>query len=202
MSRQIEFIYNTDTVERGTKHPVVVRINLDRPTKVRGIHARFYAAERTKATYTETYRDSKGRTKTRTRTAVEDHPIADQYFHLFGDPKPSFFEVVGDALASLVGGSDHETLQPGSYDYPIQFEIPEYAPASFKGKKCEAFYALDVRIDIPVWSDPKQDHQFEIVRLPAYATKTAPVVVRHPDPENGRGFWERSFVGKRKTERW
>jgi len=77
LSRKIEFLTETDQVQRGTTHSVVVRITLDRATKVRGIHARFFAAEKTKASYSETYLDAKGRPKTRRRTAVEYTTIAD-----------------------------------------------------------------------------------------------------------------------------
>ncbi len=192
MSRQIEFIAGSNEVVRGAKNSLIARITFDRKTKVRGIHARFYAAERTEATYTTTSTDSEGNTTTQTHTAVDFVPIADQYFHLAGEALPGFFKVVGDALASLVGGGDHEVMEPGQYDFPLEFWIPSDAPASFKGQKCSVFYRMEVHIDIPVWPDPKNDCHFHVLSLPP-KKKDQPILIQHPDPEEGRGFWERSF---------
>ena len=192
LSRKIEFLAETDEVQRGTTHPVTVRITLERATKIRGIHARFYAAERTEANYTETYMDAKGKPQTRMQTAVEYTTIADDYFHLAGEPKPGLFTVVGDALASLIGGGGHEIMNPGQYEFPIEIKVPENCPPTFKGKKSSVFYRLEVRVDVPIWPDPKRDHNFQVLNLPKF-TNSKPVRIRHPDPSNGRGLWDKMF---------
>jgi len=83
-------------------------------------------------------------------------------------------------------------MNPGQYDFPIEINVPENCPPTFKGKKSSVFYRLEVRVDVPVWPDPKQDHNFQVLNLPQ-VIDAKPVRIRHPDPTNGRGFWDKMF---------
>lgn len=193
MGRNISVIGGGDVLTPGKLFETTIRIELDEPTRVRGIKARFYGAERTEADYTTTSVDSKGRMKTHHHTAVDYVPIVEEYFVLHGTPSDSFFNGLGDAVATMFGGGQSETMEPGSYEFPISVAIPNDAPPSFKGKKCSVFYRLEVQIDVPIWPDPKLDYKFELLRLPTPLEETSSAYAKHPDPKKGRGFWDRTL---------
>lgn len=193
MSRQIQIIPKSSVVTRGQPMPVTVRIHFDADTRIRGIKARFHGAERTEATYTTTSTDSKGRTTTTTHTAEEYVDIVNQDFVLHGNPDIGFFAGVGDAVATMFGGGQSETIEAGVHDFQIEIVVPVDAPASFKGGKCSVFYRMEVQVDVPIRIDPKCDYSFTLLTLPIPLEKTRPVLVQHPDPEHGRGFWDRTF---------
>jgi hypothetical protein len=176
------------------KTPVKVLVRFDKPTKVRGIHALFHGAERTEATYTVTTTDSKGRSKTETRTAVEHVDIVREEFLLFGAERKGFFSRLGDSMATWVGGGSHEVIQPGEQEFTLELGIPEHAPASFKGKKCEVFYRLKVSVDLPIKYDWSQSRDFEVAPKRIDFRDTAPIHVVFPD-ESGRSFWDKT-IGK------
>ena len=73
-------IHCDDGFARGQKKQIEIVVNFDSPTKVRGIRAIFLGRETTKADYTVTEQDSKGRSKTVTRTAVEHVEIVKESF--------------------------------------------------------------------------------------------------------------------------
>ena len=77
MSNEISFEAPTE-IERDKPITIPITVVLDRPLKVRGIHAKFHGAEETKATYTTTSSDGKGRTTTQTHTAVQHVDVTTQ----------------------------------------------------------------------------------------------------------------------------
>ena len=173
-----------------------VFIDFEASTKVRGIHATFHAAERTEATYTVTTTDSKGKTRTETKTAVEYRDIAKETFLLFGSEKLGCLSSLTDSLATWFGGGKHEVVEPGQKEFSVSLKIPNQSPASFKGEKCEVFYRLQVDVDIPIKFDWSNTHSFEVG--PHISNRDInPVHVIFPD-ESGRSFWDRTF-GKNVT---
>lgn len=190
------FIDTDKNLARGKENPVQVVINFDQRTKVRGIHATFHAAERTTATYTVTRTDSKGRTKTETRTAVEYIDIAKEEFLLFGDPPLGCLKGMWDAIATLFGGGKHKIVDAGQQHFDLSVQIPESSPPSFKGKKCEVFYRMSVQVDVPVKWDMRDSLDFEVKRLESEFDSN-PVHVVFPD-DSGRSFWDKLF-GKNVT---
>ena len=190
MGRKISVLGTGNTLTPGETFETTVHIELEKPTRVRGIKARFFGAERTEADYTTTSTDSKGRTTTHHHTAVDYVPIVEERIVLHGTPSTGFFNGIGDAVSTMFGGGQSETMEAGSYDFPVSFEIPQNAPPSFKGKKCSVFYRLEIQIDVPIWPDPKLDYAFELLRVPTPIEESSPAYVKHPDPVKGRGFWD------------
>ena len=190
MGRKISVIGPENTLTPGKTFETTVHIELDQPTRVRGIKARFFGAERTEADYTTTSTDSKGRMQTHHHTAVEYVPIVEEHFVLHGTPSTGFFSGIGDAVSTMFGGGQSETMEAGSYDFPVSFAIPKNAPPSFEGKKCSVFYRLEIQIDVPIWPDPKLDYAFQLLRLPTPVEETLPAYAKHPDSKKGRGFWD------------
>lgn len=193
MSRRISITPKSTNLEPGRPMPVLVQAHFDKPTKIRGIKATFYGAERTEADYTESYTDSDGKHKTRTRTAVEFVRIVDKQFVLFGSPSESAFQGATRLVASMFGGGSSEVVSAGTHEFEVFLELPDDAPASFKARKCSVFYRLDVQIDVPLWPDPKLDHEFVVLPIATPFQKSKPVLFTHPDPERGRGFWDKAF---------
>jgi hypothetical protein len=193
MSRKISVHGTEDTLTPGKTFETTVRIELDEPTRVRGIKARFYGAERTEASYTTTSVDSKGRMKTNHHTAVDYVPIVEENFVLHGAPSTGFVSGIGDAVSTMFGGGQSETMDAGSYDFTVSFAIPKDAPPSLEGKKCSVFYRLEIQIDVPIWPDPKLDYAFELLRLPTPLEETSAAYAKHPNSEKGRGFWDKTL---------
>jgi hypothetical protein len=163
-----------------TRIPIV--LVLDQATRVRGIHATFHGAEETKATYT-TYNAA---TKTtQTQTAIEHTDIVKAEFILSGRERKGFFGNITDGLATMVGGGDHDVLDPGEYPFEVEVQVPADARASFAGTKCRVFYELAVLIDIPMARDVKALQSFQVKG----ADEEPPVPVgsvriRYPEDQN------------------
>ncbi len=195
MSESIHIDANPRLI-RDRETPVTIVIDFDRPTRVRGIHATFHAAERTEATYTVTTTDAKGRARTETRTAVEFCDIVKQPFLLFGSSRKGFFSRLLDSLLTWFGGGQHEIMEPGRKEFALSLKIPSQAPASFQGEKCEVFYRLHVQVDLPVKIDWSRTHSFSVgPKIPQHEVNPVHVVL--PD-EAGRSFWDRT-LGKEVT---
>jgi hypothetical protein len=160
--------------------------------KVRGIHGKFHGAEETQAVYTTTSTDSKGRTTTQTHTAVQHVDITTQAHLISGSERLGFFGNLSDAVATVFGSGQHETMQPGEYPFEIEVSIPEEAPPTHVGKKTRVFYELSVRVDVPLAFDLKAVQSFQLVPLRA-GYEINPVRTRYPD-DAGRGFIDSLFA--------
>ena len=176
----------------GKPTSVPITIRFDKPTKVRNIIATFHGAIHTQANYTVTKVDSKGRSKSETKTAHEYVDIVKEDFLLAGDEKEGFFSRLGDSMATLVGGGEHTVYGPGEEQFTIEICVPDDAPASFTGKKCEIFYRVAVAVDIPIAFDWNEAHEFRVGQPPMSFSEMEPVHVTFPD-EEGRSFWDRTF---------
>ena len=101
MGRKISVLGTGNTLTPGETFETTVHIELEKPTRVRGIKARFFGAERTEADYTTTSTDSKGRTTTHHHTAVDYVPIVEERIVLHGTPSTGFFNGIGDAVSTM-----------------------------------------------------------------------------------------------------
>ncbi len=189
MANEIRIQPPAETLNRGPAMTVPVVLALDRRLKVRGIHGKFLGAEETKAVYTTTSTDSKGRTTTQTRTAVQQVEILSQVHLLAGNEKKGFFGNMSDAVATVFGGGQHDTLEPGEYPFEIEISIPDDAPATHDAKKSRVFYELSIQVDVPAAFDLKASKSFQVEPLPVAAYETAPVRTRYPD-DTGRGLFD------------
>jgi hypothetical protein len=192
MAEKIQILSDQTLLSGGEEIPVRVLVQFEKPTKVRGIRAHFHGAEKTMATYTVTTTDSKGKTKTETRTATQFVDIVKEEFLLHGEERKGFFSRLGDSMATWFGGGSHDVMDPGEHEFSLNLRIPDDAPASFKGKKCEVFYKLDVKVDLPINIDWSQTQEFEVVTDEIEFKDTAPIHVVFPD-ESGRSFWDNTF---------
>ncbi len=177
---------------RGRPLRVPLVVSLVQPLKVRGIHARFHAAEETKADYTTTSTDSKGNTQTHHHTAVQRDDIVARDWLLAGNEKLGCLGNLWDAAATLFGGGQHERLAPGEYPYEVELQIPEDAPGTHMGKKSRIFYELSVQVDVPLGGDLKALHSFDVEPLPKSLSPPAPFRICYPD-DVGRGFFDKAF---------
>lgn len=198
MSNEIRIQPPAEQIVRGKPMTVSVTVMLDKPVKVRGIHAKFQGVEETKADYTTTTTDGKGNTKTETHTAVQHVDITSQVQLMSGNERLGFFGNLSDAVATIFGGGKHETLPAGEYPFEIEIAIPEDAPPTHVGKKTRVFYELSVQVDIPLGFDLKAVQSFHVVALPGNKDLN-PVVTRYPDDE-GRGFFDSLFAPDVKME--
>ena len=198
MSNEIRIQPPTEPIVRGKPMTVPVIVVVDRPLKVRGIHAKFHGAEETKAVYTTTSTDGKGHTTTQTHTAVQCTDITMQAHLLSGNERLGFFGNLSDAAATLFGGGKHETMQPGEHPFELEVSIPADAPPTHVGKKTRVFYELSVQVDVPRAFDLKAVQPFQLGPLPA-SYEANPVRTRYPDDE-GRGFFESLFAPDAKIE--
>jgi hypothetical protein len=192
MAQKIQIVSERTRLSRNEEIPVRILVNFEKPTRVRGIYAEFHGAEKTEATYTVTTTDSKGRAKTETRTATEYVEIVNEQFLFFGEKRKGFFARLFDSLATWFGGGSHQVVQPGEHEYSITVKVPRSAPASFKGKKCEVFYRVTVRVDLPIKIDWTHSQNFEVTPDKIEFKDTAPVLVVFPDA-SGRSFWDKTF---------
>lgn len=175
---------------RGQSVRVPIVLQVERTLKIRGITARFHGAEETKATYTTTSSNGKGGTTTTTHTAVELMNIVEQSYLLAGSERKGCLFNVGDALATLFGGGQHEVLEPGRYEYEVMIAVPSGAPPTHQGDRSRVFYELSVRVDVPLARDLQETCSFEVFPAVTAEPTAEPVRVRFPDDE-GRGFWDR-----------
>jgi len=192
MDKKIEIVGGQTALARDRETPVRLVVRFDQPTKVRGIRCRLYGAEKTEATYTKSTTDSKGQTKTETKTATEYVEIVNQEFLLQGDQRMGFFSRLIDSVATWVGGGKHEVIEAGEHGFSVNLKIPENAPASFKGKKCEVYYSLDVSVDLPIKIDWSLSQKFDVVPNPVDDAAINPVHVVFPDG-SGRSIWDKTF---------
>ncbi len=191
MGKTIHFEADT-RLGRGQANPVKIIVDFDKPTRVRGIHATFHAAEKTVANYTVTTTDAKGKTRVETRTAVEYSNIVKETFLLFGNARKGFFSRLLDSLLTWIGRGQHEVVQPGHREFEVNLKIPDQAPASFEGGKCQVFYVLTVQVDLPIKIDWSGKHQFAVGPMGTALDDINPVHVVFPD-ESGRSFWDRKM---------
>lgn len=191
MSNKIQILPVQDRLQRGESCPVRILVQFDKPTKVRGIRARFRGAEKTEATYVTTTTDSNGQARTETKTATQYVDIVKNEFLLFGDERKGFFSRLGDSMATWVGGGSAQVID-GEHEFTVNLPVPQVAPASFKGKKCEVFYQLMVSVDLPIKIDWSQTRNFEVVPEPVEFSDTSPVHVVFPDA-SGRSLWDKAF---------
>lgn len=190
----VRFGCEDTTLSPGQTVLVPIVVEFDQPTKVRSISADFRGYEESKADYTVSSTDSKGKTTTSTETAVQRVTIVEQELQFFGE-KVGFFRGMGDALATMVGGGNCETLDPGSYEYELEVAIPETAPATMKGKKCKVAYELSVTVDRPAKLDKAHRLEFLVQHDPIERTLGKPFVVERPESYK-RGFFDKLFGKK------
>ncbi len=192
MGQQIQIVAPSQYLERGETVEIPIVLELDKPmSRVRNVTAKFHAAERAEATYTETTTDSDGDTKTQTKTAVEYNTIVEEDFVLHGQQSPGFFGGLMDSMATVVGAGKSGTLDAGRHEFSVQVTIPDGAPPSMEGEKCSVFYKLIVRIDRALAMDPSEEYEFRVVPK-AVEMDPQPVVARYPG-DDGHGFWDRTF---------
>lgn len=192
MPNDVRIHLPTDQIVRGKPVTIPITVVLDRPLKVRGIHAKFQGAEESKAVYTTTSTNSKGHMTTHTHTAVQQVDITTQAHLLSGNERLGLFGNLSDAVATIFGGGHHERMQPGEYAFEIEVSIPENAPPTHVGKKTRVFYELSVQVDVPLASDLKAAQSFQLAPLPA-SYETKPVRTRYPN-DAGRGFFDALFA--------
>ncbi|MEX0713403.1 MAG: sporulation protein [Pirellulales bacterium] len=190
MANQLAIHAPRGELVRGETVVVPIVLTLEKRLKVRGIHARFWGAEETKATYTTTSTDGKGHTTTHTHTAVEHVHIVDQQKVLAGHERLGCFRGLGDALATLVGGGRHVVLEPREHSFEVDVMVPDGAPATHAGTNSRIFYELSVRCDVPLAFDLKAKHSFDVAPLPAADPPSQSVRVRYPG-DGGGGFWDK-----------
>ncbi|MEO8497680.1 MAG: hypothetical protein ABI614_21655, partial [Planctomycetota bacterium] len=189
MANEIRIQPSATALVRGQAMTVPVVLVLDRRLKVRGIHAKFLGAEETTAVYTTTSTDSKGRVTTRTHTAVQQVEFVSQVHLLSGNEKKGFFGNMTDAAATVFGGGQHDTLEPGEYPFEVEVSIPDDAPATHDAKKSRVFYELSIHVDVPAGFDLKATHSFQVEPLSTSGYETTPARTRYPD-DAGRGLFD------------
>lgn len=178
-------------IERNQRLAVPIILSLEKPLKVRGIHALFYGAEETKAEYTTTSTDSDGKSTTHTHTAVEHVQIARQEQLLAGHEKLGCLGNLKDAFATMVGRGKHQVLEAGQHAFEMEVFIPAGAPPTHQGQKTRVFYELSVQVDIPLGFDMKAVHSFLLDSLQT-TREPLPVRTRYPGEES-RGLIDSLF---------
>ena len=192
MANGIRILPPVEMLVRGQKIAVPIVLMLEQRLKARGIHAKFLGAEETKAVYTTTSTDSKGRVTTQTHPAVQHVEITLQEHLLAGKEKMGFFANMSDAMATVFGAGKHDTLEPGEHEFNVEVSIPEDGPAPHVGQKTRVFYELSIHVDVPAGFDLNATQSFQVEPLPMAEYKTAPVRTRYPD-DAGLGLLD-SFV--------
>ena len=188
MASPIKITLSNDLIYPGTTLQAHVVIQVDKPTKVRNITARLHGYERAEAEYTET--DAEGDSVKKTETVTVE--LIDEKFLLLGKPRKGFFGRLSDSATTLVGGGDHEVLQPGTYDYTVDLEIPDTAAPSIKGKLCRVEYDLRVNVDIPVKIDWSKSKKLTVRPDEIDFSQSNSAQATFPD-ENGRSLWQKTF---------
>jgi hypothetical protein len=189
MANEIRIQPPATTLVRGQSMTVPIVLVVDKKLKVRGIHGKFLGAEETKAVYTTTSTDSKGRVTTKKHTAVQQVELVSQVHLLAGNEQKGFFGNMTDAMATVFGGGKHDTLEPGEYPFEIEISIPDEAPATHVAQKSRVFYELTVHVDVPAAFDLKATQSFEVGSRSEIPYETAPVRTRYPD-DAGRGLFD------------
>lgn len=57
-------------------------------------------------------------------------------------------------------------IQPGNYEYPFAFRIPENSTPSYRGEICACEYSVSAYIDVALRRDVKSERSFRVSRLP------------------------------------
>jgi hypothetical protein len=166
MANEIQIQPPASMLVRGQTITVPIVLALERRLKARGIHAKFLGAEETKAVYTTTSTDSKGHVTTQTHTAVQQVEIVSQMHLLAGNEQMGFFGNMSDAVATMFGGGEHDTLEPGEYPFEVEVFVPDEAPGSHVAEKSRVFYELSIRVDVPAGFDLKATQSFQVESLP------------------------------------
>lgn len=192
MAPQIRILPPSETLVRDQSVTIPIQLVLDQPLKVRGIHARFFGAEETKATYTTTSTDSKGNVRTQHHTAVQHHAIVEQSWILQGHERKGVLGNMSDAVATMFGGGQHQVLAAGEYPFEVTIAIPTDAPATHTGQKTRVFYELTVSVDVPLARDLSAQQSLSVARATAEALDIDSVRVQYPG-EAGRGFIDKMF---------
>lgn len=184
----------SQTLVPGETARIPIRIVLDEPLKVRGLHATFHGAEETTATVTTYNAATKS---TQTHTVVEHVDIVKTEYLLSGRERQGFLSNVADAFATLLGGGEHDVLDPGEYTFEIELTVPADARPSFEGGKCRVFYELSVIVDIPLARDMKALESFQVRGPSTDADRPAPAPVRtrFPDDQEPGGCSTRGSAG-------
>src|SRR2546426_7598224 len=100
-----------------------------------------------------------------------------------------------------------ESIQPGTYRYPFQFQIPLHALPSYAGRHASVKYILTARLDVPLWLDTVWTTEiFVFYDRPRVRTYAQPVRFRSggQGPEvyvelDGDRFFARELIGCRIT---
>ncbi len=100
-----------------------------------------------------------------------------------------------------------ESIQPGTYRYPFQFQIPLHALPSYAGRHASVKYILSARLDVPLWLDTVWTTEiFVFYDRPSVRTYAKPVRFRSggQGPEvyvelDGDRFFARELIGCRIT---
>src|SRR2546427_1100215 len=100
-----------------------------------------------------------------------------------------------------------ESIQPGTYRYPFQFQIPLHALPSYAGRHASVKYILSARLDVPLWLDTVWTTEiFVFYDRPSVRTFAQPVRFRSggQGPEvyvelDGDRFFARELIGCRIT---
>jgi hypothetical protein len=180
--------------EPGRTLSIPIIIELDEPTKVRGIRARFHGAEETKAVYLKTSTDAKGKITVQPETATETTEIVAQDFLLAGAERLGFFGSIKDELATMFGGGQHETMEAGEHPFFVDIRVPNDARPTHAGQKSRVFYELAVQVDIPMGSDLEATREFLLLAIPPREVVTSPVRTCYPDEETvTRGLMDSMF---------
>lgn len=188
MASPINISFSQQAIYPGSTTQAKIVIDVSKPTKVRNITARLDGFERAKAEYSETDADGESEKKT-ARVSVE---LLKEEFLLTGDKRKGFFGRLGDSASTLVGGGDHELLEPGSYEYNVDLNIPESAPPSIKGKLSSVEYNFSVQVDIPVKIDWKKTISLQVLPVEQTFDQSQPAQASFPD-ESGRSMWQKAF---------
>ena len=188
MSASIEVIPERSLLLPGESIQVRVVVKLDVPLKVRCIVAEFEGTERTKADYTK---EVNGRRKT--VTAKEVNMLCAETFVLFGENKGAMSRLA-DSAASWFGGGSAEEMAAGEHEYSFQVSIPNDAPPSFVGMRCERGYRVKLRVDVPIKFDPTKTEALRVISN-EQVEESKPVHVIYPD-DTGKSLLDRAFGKK------
>lgn len=193
MASPVRIEIENSTVLPGESTQAKVFVTIEKSTRVRNITARFYGYEEVEATVTE--RDSDGDSKTVTRT--ERTTIVDETFLLLGDERKGFFGRLADSASTIMGGGDHEVLEPGEYEYTVDLAVPESATASGKSDLFRVEYSLQASVDLPIKIDWSAKETITVPLPEARFEDSQPAHTTFPDA-SGRSLWQKTF-GKEVT---
>ena len=185
----------SDVLVPGEATRIRLTVVLDEPLKVRGLHATFHGAEETKAVYTTTtYNAATSTAQTQTHTAVQHVEIVKRDYLLSGRERQGFFGNLGDAFATLLGGGEHDVLEPGEYPFEIEVLVPPNGRPTFAGEKCRVFYELSALVDVPLGRDVKALQSFRVAdKADPQRPPPAPVRTRYPEDQE-RGLLDSWFA--------